>query len=96
MARTTAGQIIKRGERKWVVRIFMGRDEQGKRNYLNKTIKANKKDAQEYLTRTLAAITAGTFVLPSKPLLTSTSTSGLNRRQKDASLSALIVITVGC
>lgn len=43
-----AGQIIKRGERTWLVRIFLGRDEKGKRQYLNKTIHGTKADAQRY------------------------------------------------
>src|SRR5437764_11694117 len=60
-----AGQIIKRGDDIWVVRIFMGRDGQGKRRYLNKTIRGKKKDAQDYLSKTLTAISTGTFVEPS-------------------------------
>jgi integrase len=61
----TAGQIIPRGEDTWLVRVFMGRDGDGKRRYLNKTIRGKKKDAQDYLSNTLAAISAGTFVEPS-------------------------------
>jgi hypothetical protein len=34
----TAGQIIPRGEDTWLVRIFMGRDSNGKRRYLNKQL----------------------------------------------------------
>jgi integrase len=43
----------------------MGRDSEGKRHYLNKTIKGKKKDAQDFLSNTLAAISTGTFVEPS-------------------------------
>jgi hypothetical protein len=32
------GQIIKRGENTWYVRIFLGRDANGKRKCFNKTI----------------------------------------------------------
>jgi integrase len=60
-----AGQIIKRGDDTWLVRIFTGRDANGKRRYLNKTIKGKKKDADTYLSTTLAAISTGTFVEPS-------------------------------
>jgi len=60
-----AGQIIKRGDKTWVVRIFTGRDAKGKRCYLNKTIKGNKKDAEKYLNTTQTAISTGTFVEPS-------------------------------
>jgi hypothetical protein len=43
-----AGQIIKRGET-WTVRIFHGRDSNGKRKFINKTVKGSKKDAQKVL-----------------------------------------------
>lgn len=61
-----AGQIIPRGERTWLVRIFLGRDSQsGKRRYHNKTIRGNKKDAQKYLNGKLREIDLGTFIEPS-------------------------------
>lgn len=64
-----AGQIIKKGEKKWLVRIFTGRDGNGKRQYLNKLIHGNKKDASDYLSRTLTDISQGTFVAPSSTTL---------------------------
>lgn len=60
-----AGQIIKRGDRTWLVRVFVGRDGQGKRRYLNKTIKGGKKDAEAYLSKTLTEISTETFIEPS-------------------------------
>jgi integrase len=45
-----------------MVRIFMGRDGNGKRRYLNQTIRGTKKDAIAYLSKTLTEISAGTFV----------------------------------
>jgi len=60
-----AGQIIKRGDKIWLVRIYMGCDANGKRRYLNKTIKGTKKDADTYLSKTVTAISTGTFVEPS-------------------------------
>jgi integrase len=59
-----AGQIIKRGDN-WQVRIYTGRGPDGRREYINKTIKGNKKDAQTYLSATLSAISTGTFARPS-------------------------------
>lgn len=59
-----AGQIIKRGDRTWVVRIFTGRDEKGKRNYVNKTIHGTKKDAEKYLTATQRDRDLGVFIEP--------------------------------
>ena len=57
-----AGQIIRRGDKTWLVRIFMGRDGKGKRQYLNKTLRGTKKDAETYLSKTLTEISSGTFV----------------------------------
>ncbi len=57
------GQIIKRGE-SWTVRIFLGRDANGKRKYFNKTIQGTKKDAQRYLTAKLREKDLGVFVEP--------------------------------
>jgi integrase len=45
-----AGQIIARGERTWLVRIYVGRDlKTGKRKYDGHTVHGTKKDAQTYL-----------------------------------------------
>ena len=45
-----AGQIIKRGERTWLVRVFLGRDAQtGKRQYHNQTVQGTKKGAEDKL-----------------------------------------------
>ena len=50
-----AGQIIARGERTWLVRVFQGRDAvTRKRRYLNKTVHGLRRDAQEVLNRALA------------------------------------------
>ncbi len=58
-----AGQIIKRGE-SWLVRVFLGRDTNGKRKYFNKTIHGTKKDAQKYLTAKLREKDLGVFIEP--------------------------------
>ena len=48
------GQIIARGERRWLVRVYLGRDrETRKRTYHNRTIHASLRHAQAYLTRRL-------------------------------------------
>src|SRR5437870_2214267 len=61
-----AGQIIARGKKKWLVRIYRGQDANGKRIYLNKTIKGVKKSAQDYLAETLTAISKGTHAEPTR------------------------------
>lgn len=48
------GQIIARGERRWLVRVYLGRDrETRKRTYHNRTIYTSLRHAQAYLTRRL-------------------------------------------
>ncbi len=71
-----AGQVIKKGKRKWLVRIFTGRDGNGKRGYFNKPINGTKKDAEKYLNRTLTEMSQGTFVRPSMSTVANTLTSG--------------------
>jgi integrase len=44
-----AGQIVNRGERKWLVRVYLGRDGDGKRTYQNATIHGTKRDAEKKL-----------------------------------------------
>ncbi len=64
-----AGQIIKRSENTWLVKIFLGRDGNGKRKYFNKTIHGAKKDAQKYLTAKLREKDLGVFVEPASMIL---------------------------
>jgi hypothetical protein len=48
------GQIIARGDRRWLIRVYLGRDhETKKRRYHNRTIHGSMQDAQPYLTRKL-------------------------------------------
>src|SRR5262249_47912180 len=49
-----AGQIVKRGEKKYLIRISLGRDETTrKRQYHNKTFRGTRTDAQKWLTMAL-------------------------------------------
>lgn len=45
-----AGQLVKRGKDTWLVRIYLGRDGNGKRKWHNHTVHGRKEDAQRYLT----------------------------------------------
>ena len=48
------GQIIARGNRRWLIRVYLGRDhETKKRNYHNRTIHGPMREAQAYLTKKL-------------------------------------------
>ncbi len=54
-----------------MVRIFLGREADGKRKYFNKTIRGSKKDAQKWLTAKLREKDLGQFIEPaSMPLNT--------------------------
>jgi len=64
-----AGQINKRSENTWLVRIFLGRDAGGKRKYFNKTIHGTKKDAQKYLTAKMREKDLGVFIEPASMAL---------------------------
>jgi integrase len=64
-----AGQIIKRGDKTWIVRIFQGRDENGKRRYINKTVRGTKKDADKYLTAKLRDKDLGINIEPASESL---------------------------
>ena len=60
-----AGQIVRRGGRSWLVRIFVGR-EAGKRRYLNRTVRGTRKDAERVLTRLLRDRDTGELLMPSR------------------------------
>jgi hypothetical protein len=47
-------QIVARGDRRWLIRVYLGRDhETKKRNYHNRTIRGSMREAQAYLTKKL-------------------------------------------
>ena len=51
------GPIIARGDRRWLIRVYLGYDhETKKRNYHNRTIHGSMKEAQAYRTRKLREI----------------------------------------
>ncbi|CAN5528535.1 site-specific integrase [soil metagenome] len=62
-----AGQITKRGEDTWQIRVFLGRDGNGKRKYFTQTIHGTKKLAQRELTKQLGKRDAGDL-LSSSPV----------------------------
>jgi integrase len=47
------GQLISRGEKKWLVRVYVGRDQQGKRQYSAKTVEGTANEARQELTKML-------------------------------------------
>lgn len=61
-----SGQIIKRNDESFTVRVFLGRDAAGKRRYLNKTVRGSKKEAQKVLTALLRNKDLGLVVEPNR------------------------------
>src|SRR5215831_2007889 len=60
-----AGQIVKRSDNTYTVRVFQGRDG-GKRVYLNYTVHGTKKDAERKLTSLLHDKDMGALVEPTR------------------------------
>ena len=58
--------IIKRGKDTWLVRIFLGRDENGKTRFFNETVKGKKKDADALETKKKRELDLGIFIEHSK------------------------------
>src|SRR5438067_8348813 len=74
------GQIIARGDRRWLIRVYLGRDhETKKRNYHNRTIHGSMREAQTYLTRKLRERDLGRDLEGAKITLTNTWTDGLRQ-----------------
>ncbi len=65
-----SGQIIKRGEQRYLIRIFLGRHPTtGKRSYRNETVRGNKKTAEARLTQLLRERDTGTLIEPTRVTL---------------------------
>lgn len=73
MAKKTAprnrGQIIERGDRKWLVRVYIGRDGAGKRKYRSQMVSGTFKEAEREMTKLLRGLDTQTLVQPSKQRL---------------------------
>lgn len=77
-----AGQIINRGERKWTVRVFLGRDGDGKRTYQNRSIHGNKRDAEKALAEMLKTRSLGPSIIDIDRVLVSELLDDLERDYK--------------
>lgn len=56
-----SGQLIERGRSKFLVRIYLGTDANGKRKYHSKTITGGRKQAEAYLNKILHKKNSGTL-----------------------------------
>ena len=61
-----AGQIIPKGKRKYLVRVFRGRNAHGKREYASRLVHGGKRDAQDALTDLLKEKSTGTLTVKAK------------------------------
>jgi integrase len=57
-----AGQVESRGPRRWLVRVYLGRDADGKRQWHSKLIHGTKKDADAYVAKKLTERSTGGIV----------------------------------
>lgn len=64
-----SGQVIPRGERKWLVRWYVGRDAANKRVYNSETVVGTHAQAQQILRKKLSAKDSGTLTAVSKESL---------------------------
>jgi integrase len=60
------GHVRRRGERSWELKYELGRDPSGKRKIAYQSFKGTKREAQIKLAELIAAVSAGTYVEPSK------------------------------
>lgn len=60
------GQIIPKGDRKWLVRVYIGRDGGGKRKYHSEVVNGTFKQAESKKNSLLSGLDTQTFVQPSK------------------------------
>ena len=61
-----AGQILTRGKRNFIVRVYLGRDSEGTRKYMNETVRGTKKEAQALLNRLLRDKDLGMLIEPAR------------------------------
>ena len=61
-----AGRLESRGKNVWRARVFLGRDNDGKRKYWDRTIHGNKTEAQAVLTRMLLAKDTGEVLVDNR------------------------------
>ena len=63
------GQIIQRSANSYTVRVYAGRDENGKRDYINHTVRGTRKQAERELTKLLRDQDLGVLIEPSRKTL---------------------------
>jgi len=59
------GEVKKRGDNKWFIRIFLGLDAEGKKRYSSKVVEGTRTEAEKQLRAFLSERDAGAIVAPS-------------------------------
>jgi integrase len=78
------GQIVPRGDRKWLLRIFLHRTAAGKKVYSSKVFAGTFSQARQELTKMLAEKGQGTFVAPAKKKVEEFLLEWLERKEVSA------------
>jgi integrase len=63
------GQIVARGKGRWLVRVFIGTNSDGKREYSSKIVRGNHAQAKQILTSTLREVDTEQFIAPTNQTL---------------------------
>lgn len=66
MKQRSRGQIIPRGTNRFLLRVYLGRNSKGQRQYSSKTVLGTRQDAGKELIGMLRALDTQTFTAPSK------------------------------
>jgi integrase len=65
------GQMIPRGDRKWLLRVFLGRNPEGRKQYLSRTVEGTTAQARQELTKMLHEKDTRSLVCPTNLTLSS-------------------------
>lgn len=60
------GNLQQRGPNSWRVRVFVGRDELGKKRYVERSVRGTKREAQRAMARLVAEVDDGRHVPAAK------------------------------
>jgi integrase len=75
------GQVIRKGDNKWLIRIFRGKDSEGKRKFHNEIVNGTKGEAEKFLRAKMVEIESGNLVEPKNRTLDKFLDQWLSLRQ---------------
>lgn len=83
------GQVKQRGEKTFLVRIYLGTTDKGKRDYFNRTVRGSKKDADKVLVELLRRQAAGEPLEESKQTFAAYAEDWLGQRASSLNSSTI-------